>query len=177
MASMSRFYASPSNINKLIQMVDGNSVVSLRLIDWFVTNYCKKNNVEIIRRNTNSRYNIYVDYRSQLKAFSKHNFDPFKRRDRIRYFYSNDDFIVTTVGQLNFFKWAIENGVVEYIEDNHNKVEADMAACYKQVDPVSAKVVTPVKQDKKARKKRAELSRSCLKHVNITPLEMCLSFE
>lgn len=158
-------------------MVEGHGPLSLRLIDWFVTNYCKKKNVEIVHHNTNSRYNIYVDYRSQLKAFSKHNFDPFKRRDRIRYFYSNDDFLVTTVGQLNFFKWAIENGVIRFIEENYSKIEADMASCCKVPDNnnIVGRSPQPV-SDKKTRKKRAELSRSCLKRVNINPIDMSLTF-
>ena len=42
--SLSNFYLGNSqNMKKLIDILQGNSV-SLRLIDWFVTNYSKKHN-------------------------------------------------------------------------------------------------------------------------------------
>lgn len=187
LASLSRFYANEENLACFKEMTDGANV-SLRLVDWFVTNYCKKHNVEFVQRN--SRYNVYVDYRSQLKAFSKHNFDPFRRRDRIRYFYNDADFIFTTVGQLNFFKWAIENGIVQYINNNRAVIEQDMTASYK-VGGVKA----PHGQaahggggggtmgsaagggSSSGRKKRSELSKCCLKKINIHVMQRCLAFD
>eukprot|EP00798_Chlamydomonas_sp_ICE-L_P019618 gene19618-26302_t len=168
--SLSQFYASSNNINQMHKITEGNCQVSLRLIDWFVTNYCKKYNVEIIR-SKNNIYNIYVDYRAQLKAFSKHNFDPFRRRDRIKYFFSNELFILTTVGQLNFFKWAIENGVVDYIRCNMTNIENDMTASYK-TNYVAKKHAL----SEPDRKKRNEISKSCLKQVNIVPAARMLTF-
>ena len=172
MASLSKFYATASNIATLVSVVEGKNSVSLRLIDWFVTNYCKKNNIEIVRNGVATRYNIYLDYRSQLKAFSKHNFDPFKRRDRIRYFYTPTNYIITTVGQLNFFKWAIENNVIQYIENNHSDIESDLTTCYK----TNSETVVPDKPTKD-RQKRNELSKSCLQHINIVNMTHSLTFE
>ena len=174
MASLSKFYATSTNIAILVSIIEGKSTVSLRLIDWFVTNYCKKNNTEIVRNGQSTRYNIYLDYRSQLKAFSKHNFDPFKRRDRIRYFYTATNYIITTVGQLNFFKWAIENNIIQYIENNHNDIESDLTACYKN----NSEITTP-SNDKKMteQKKRNELSKSCLRQINIINSIHSLTFE
>jgi hypothetical protein len=118
MAKLSNFYANKDNMQIMTSVVEGKSSVSLRLIDWFVTNFCK---------NHASHYQYYTNYRSQLKAFSKHNFDPFKRRDRIKFYYQSDKYIITTIGQLNFFKWAIETNVVTQIRDNLSEIEADMA--------------------------------------------------
>lgn len=115
MAKLSKFYSVKSNIDAVVNSIDGCDKISLRLIDWFVTNYCQKHNND-----------LYIDYRTQLKAFSKHNFDPFKRRDRIKYYFSHENFIVTTVGQLNFFKWAIENNVLIMVSENKNQIESDM---------------------------------------------------
>ena len=59
--------------------------ISLRLIDWFVTNYCKKNKI-IIEKNINNKkefINIYNSYKSNLRAFSKQLFDPFRRNNQI----------------------------------------------------------------------------------------------
>ncbi|KAG2424935.1 hypothetical protein HXX76_014093 [Chlamydomonas incerta] len=180
LASLSRFYAHQDNLACFKEMTDGVAV-SLRLVDWFVTNYCKKHNVEFVQRN--SRYNVYVDYRSQLKAFSKHNFDPFRRRDRIRYFYNDTEFIFTTVGQLNFFKWAIENGIVEYINNNRAAIEQDMTASYKVTGggkgaPPSSGSASPAAPSSSAgRKKRSELSKCCLKKINIHSMQRCLAFD
>lgn len=115
MAKLSKFYSIKSNIDTVVNAIDGCEKISLRLIDWFVTNYCLKHNSA-----------MYIDYRTQLKAFSKHNFDPFKRRDRIKYYYTHDKFVITTVGQLNFFKWAIENNVLTMVAENKSAIENDM---------------------------------------------------
>lgn len=183
LASLSRFYGNDENLVKFKAIVEGDEV-SLRLIDWFVTNYCKKNNVEFQNRST--RYNVYVDYRSQLKAFSKHNFDPFRRRDRIRYFYKEDAFILTTVGQLNFFKWAIENGIIDYIFEHKRDIEDDMASSYRDgslpasSDDEREEVLPPptdVLADSTPRKKRSELSKCFLKKININSANRCLTFD
>ena len=179
MASLSKFYADPRNVGVISAVVDGSHTVSLRLIDWFVTNFCKKNNIELSKaRGVSAKYNIYVDYRSQLKAFSKHNFDPFRRRDRIKYFFTNDNFITTTVGQLNFFKWAIENGIVDYIEDHHEDIERDMTVCYRSNYRAPVAATDSATADKRGgRKKRSELSKSCLRKVNISAASRFLSFD
>jgi hypothetical protein len=53
-------------------------------------------------------------------------FDPFRRRDRIRFFYTKDDFIDTTIGQLNLFRWILTNGILSYIYDHKGDIEEDM---------------------------------------------------
>ena len=68
---------------------------------------------------------VYLRYRSQLKSYNKANFDPFCRNERITGWGDNGD-IITTIGQLNFFRWAIENRVLEYINDNLEDIEKDM---------------------------------------------------
>ena len=112
------------NINKIIPITIGDSKLSLRVLDWFVTNYCKSKN--IILNNNGKYYNIYLDYKSQLKAFSKKQFDPFCRRERILFYYDNSKYITTTVGQLNFFKWAIENNILNYVNNNLKMIEENM---------------------------------------------------
>ncbi len=48
-------------------------------------------------------------------------FDPFCRCKRIKFNGLN-----TTVGQLNFFEWIISDEILEYIEQNREKIHADM---------------------------------------------------
>ena len=36
------FYDKDDNLSKLLPLLNGESKISLRIIDWFVTNYSKK---------------------------------------------------------------------------------------------------------------------------------------
>lgn len=114
----------------MLDVINGESAISLRIIDWFSTNYAKKNyTVYTIPENGSKperRFKVYLDYKLNLKAYSKKRFDPFCRWDRIAFPYVNNSYIQTTVGQLNFFKWAIENKVIHYIEANYRDIEHDM---------------------------------------------------
>lgn len=133
------FFKKRITLNKLIVILKGESL-SLRLIDWFVTNYSKKfnlmydlNNYRPITTNTSQHKNsfdnvfmVHNNYKGQLKAYSKRNFDPFCRRNRIRFYYEENKYFITTVGQLNFFKWAIENYIINYVQDNIKIITDDM---------------------------------------------------
>jgi len=125
MKSLSKFYANNENIKILLPIVQGISKISLRVLDWFVTNYCKKYNIILINQN-NSNIIVHIDYKNQLKAYAKIYFDPFCRRDRINFIYGKGNELLTTVGQLNFFRWAIENNIIEYTLNNLDIIEKDM---------------------------------------------------
>jgi len=119
-----------------------NTPLSLRLLDWLVTNYSKKYNIIYpLHRSTGeiSYFNIYLDYKNQLKAYSKKYFDPFCRQRRIvidmntlKWKEYNNDYttgdkdIVTTVGQLNFFRWVLENKIFDYALNNIKLIDSDM---------------------------------------------------
>ena len=61
------------------------------------------------------RFKVYTDYKLKLKAYSKKRFDPFCRWDRIIIPYDEENNIQTTIGQLNFFKWVLENKILNII--------------------------------------------------------------
>jgi hypothetical protein len=71
-------------------------------------------------------YLVYTNYKSQLKAYSKKLFDPFCRRERIMFQLNGHEPFLTTVGKLNFFRWAIEKGILDYIKANFSKIEKEM---------------------------------------------------
>lgn len=139
---ITKFFTNKYNLDKLINILSGESVISLRLIDWFVTNYCKKNNTIFdksyyeakrqgidtsgIEKNFDNMIIVHSNYKGQLKECSKKQFDPFCRRSRVRFYYGPRKYFLTTVGQLNFFKWAIENYIVDYIEEYYREIEDDM---------------------------------------------------
>ena len=126
--SLTNYYSKNDKILILKDIVENNSKLSLRLIDWYVTNYCKQHNiVYILKKNDNNEYfNVYMNYRSQLKAFKKILFDPFRRRERIVFHYEKKQEISTTIGQLNFFRWAIENDIIKSLQKDILNVEKDM---------------------------------------------------
>ena len=106
--SLEKFYMNMDNIHLILPIINGESNISMRLIDYFVTNYSKKFRVtyNLIENSNNCTFNVYSSYKSQLKAYNKKYFDPFSRGNRIPFFFP-DDCIITTIGQLNFFKWFI----------------------------------------------------------------------
>ena len=117
-----------NNLDKILKIINGESQISLRLIDWFATNYSKKNFtvIEHIKEDKVIRTKVYVDYKLKLKAYSKKRFDPFCRWERINIPYKNDSYIQTTIGQLNFFRWALEYGIIDYIKKNFKTINQDM---------------------------------------------------
>ena len=102
------FYKLNNNMDRMLNIINGESKISLRIIDWFATNYAKKYYTVYQLQNTTNRFKVYNDYKLKLKAYSKKRFDPFCRWERISPYPINKmTHIQTTIGQLNFFKWAI----------------------------------------------------------------------
>lgn len=127
--SLKDFYSNENNVSILLSIINGDSKISLRLIDWFITNHCKNNK----DKSDKSIVSIYQNYRTQLKAYKKIKFDPFRRRQRITFFYNDDEYLNTTIGQLNFFKWAIENKILDYIQSRLEELEELMNAYQKKI--------------------------------------------
>jgi len=121
--SVEIFYNTLNYINDFITIISSNSKISIRLIDYFVTKYSKKNKINYkINEDT---FNIYQSYKQQLKSFQKKNFDPFARGLRIPYCIGGS-WVITTIGQLNFFKWFISKNILEYVNKNKDIIENDM---------------------------------------------------
>ena len=114
--SLQKFYSQRNDLKTLIPMLQGEGDISLRLIDWFVTNYAKKNHISY--NINNQEFVVYLNYKSQLKAYSKKLFDPFCRRERILFQCGSHEPFETTVGQLNFFRWAFEKNILDYMRAN-----------------------------------------------------------
>ena len=168
------FYKLDDNMEKMLSIINGMSPISLRIVDWFTTNYAKKNftlyNIPYNGVPNGKRFKVYVDYKLKLKAYSKKRFDPFCRWDRINIPYKNDTSILTTIGQLNFFKWAFENDVIKYIEANYIAIEKDM----NNRNSTAKKNNNLTNQ--KTRKKREELSISASKTIKNEEVEIVVKF-
>ena len=164
-----------NNLDKMLKIITGESKISLRIVDWFATNYAKKNytlyTIEQTTDNGARRFKVYDDYKLKLKAYSKKRFDPFCRWERISIPYKDGNFIETTIGQLNFFKWALENKVVEYIQLNYDVIEKDM-----NNRNSTSKHKEALVDNTKTRKKREELSISATKSIKKEKVEIVVHF-
>jgi len=169
------FYDNVDNIDKMLGIINGASKISLRIVDWFATNYAKKNYTVYNINNTTytKRFKVYVDYKLKLKAYSKKRFDPFCRWERINVPYKDGNMIQTTIGQLNFFKWALENKVIDYIEEHYNVIEADMN---NRNSTSRKKEQICINDNTKTRKKREELSILASKSIKKEEVEIVVKF-
>lgn len=141
------FYGNRSDLKEIFDVLEGNSKMSLRLIDWFVTNYAKKYNTCYIVKN--QKFFVYNEYKNQLKAYSKKLFDPFCRRERILFQVSDISAFETTVGKLNFFRWAINNNVLDYIETNLIEIEKEMNESARELQKIRKEEKTKSNQSNK----------------------------
>ena len=186
LTNLMEFYSDKENMDKMVGVVNGESKTSLRIIDWFVTNFAKKYftvytipaktrcSTVINGEENKERFKVFNSYKLELKAYNKSRFDPFCRRDRITIPYKNMG-MVTTIGQLNFFKWAIENHILEYIEENYEMIENDMNSrnsISKRKTPDEGTAGT----DNKTRKKREELSISACKTIKKEIVSIVVKF-
>lgn len=121
--SLQKFYSGINDLAGLIETMQGNGPYSLRLIDVFVTNYAKKYNTAYMLNG--NEFVVYLNYKSQTKAYSKKLFDPFCRRERILFQAGTEPPFVTTVGQLNFFRWAYEKEVLKHIDENVDEIRRE----------------------------------------------------
>lgn len=193
-----RFYEEQDNLKQMLSIINGTSKVSLRIVDWFSTNYSKKN-YTIIENSITPRFKVYDDYKLKLKAYSKKRFDPFCRWERIQVpvVKGSDYCFETTIGQLNFFKWALENGIIDFIEKNYDIIEKDMNSnnSLSKTRKIKNKVKnSSISQDKettggneiidisningqKTRKKREELSVNAIKTFKKEKVEIIVTFD
>ena len=137
--SLNDYYNRNNNLKKIFSdIISGKHKLSLRLIDWLVTHYARDNNIyywydkdniynEIPYNKENmKKINVYLDYRAQLKSYTKLYFDTFRRHQRISFYIDNDKMIETTLGQLNFFRWIFNNNILLYVEKNYQLIYNNM---------------------------------------------------
>ena len=139
----------------------------------------------LLKDNNLVTYFPYKSYKSQLKAYSKKFCDPFCRRERVIFDYKDNvileysnnlsinldhnDYIITTLGQLNFFKFAIKDSIIKYAIENINDIEKDMNTTLKSRD--SERKFMEVEKIK-----RKELSVPGNKSIHITRVSAVIKF-
>ena len=185
------FYKIPGNLNILLPIILQQTRLSLRSLDWFVTNYSKKYNTSytLLKNNENIVFFPFKSYKSQLKAYSKKYCDPFCRRERVIFDYQNNtiidfksnmkllhkEYIITTIGQLNFFRFAIQDSIINYAIENIIEIENDMNSTLKkrETEKHQSKNASFMKVESI---KRKELSIPGNKSIHITRISAVIKF-
>ena len=178
------YYKRGDNLERMLRIINGEAHISLRIVDWFTTNYAKMDYTVYDLQSSGKRFKVYLDYKLKLRSYSKKNFDPFCRWDRINVPYKGDNtFIQTTIGQMNFFKWAFENEVINYIENNYAAIEKDMncrnSTSKRKIVATAVpanSTTTTTSSHVKTRKKREELSISASKTIKKEEVEIVVKF-
>ena len=165
-SSLQKFYSGRADMNEILEHLQGTSAISLRLIDWFVTNYAKQYNTSYILNS--QEFLVYTNYKSQLKAYSKKLFDPFCRRERIMFQLPGQPSFLTTVGKLNFFRWAIEKGVLDYITSNLPRIEKEMNTNAREVQKIKKQITSESSQGSSSTAKSLTRKRTRLNVVTNT---------
>ena len=179
--SLNNFYNNYKNIELLKTILLIKTKLSIRLIDYFTTKYSKIN--KITYNINNSSFNVFISYKQQLKMYQKKYFDPFSRGCRIPFFLydstneSADSYtsLITTIGQLNFFKWFIEKNIYDYILDNYENIESSMNIHNKEIKDTKKNI-------KNIKKKNNNISKNIFVHdnvkynTNLMPIVVSFSF-
>lgn len=175
-------YVSETSKQQLQDFIKGNTagenklptLVSLRVLDWFVTNFTKKYDTGYHVKVSENRYKyffVHRDYKAQLDSYSKSLFDPFCRRSRIIIVDPFGNRLKTTVAQLNFFRWVLKNNVINYIHENRVEIEDDMRVNQSGIYNYDKK------RSKNERKPRQELSVSATKKVTKHNVKVVVTFD
>lgn len=139
MAKVEAFFSKPEHMGKLLPFLHGTSKISLRMVEWFVFVYCMKQTVDWFIGE--DYFNVYLDYQAEMGDNKKQRFDPMGRKWRketrklkngettvvnvyhgINFYYTDNDFVVTSVAQLNFFRWFIGKGILDYMLEHYDKL-------------------------------------------------------
>lgn len=122
LSSVNDFYSDEKNKTTLMSILDKSSGISLRNIEWFITNYAKKTNLTYTTNN-GKLFTVHCAYKSSLDGYSKKLFDPFCRSSKISYVIpGTTQEVQTTLAQLNFIKWCIKNRIIDYISENKDSL-------------------------------------------------------
>jgi len=125
LSSINAFYRDEKNKATLLNVLNKKSGISLRNLEWFITNYAKKNHTSY-HTDDGKVFTVHTAYKSSLLGYSKKLFDPFCRAEKISYVIpGTHEEIHTTVAQLNFIKWCIKNDVITFLSEHKDSLMAN----------------------------------------------------
>lgn len=119
----------------VVPILRNKDPLPLRDIDWLVTNFSlafpvvyenpMRSNSSSSSNNNNDTaepFNLHDSYEQHEEAWKKKLFDPFQRGERVMFRNAAGDEHETTIAQLNFFRWAIQYGVIDWAAKNRDEI-------------------------------------------------------
>ena len=137
---MNEFFTADRLRRVVIPIISIASRISLRALDWFVINYAKSRRL-VLLSSKKTLIHVYTNYRAWLGFWERPMYDAFRRGKRV-YFSLDGRTHSTTVAQLNYLYWAMITGVLQYVVDHVDIIDADMHAriaeckALKKKDPI-----------------------------------------
>ena len=118
----------------VVDAIKGHDGISLRMLDWLVTNFAKQRALRIWHESDG--VDVHDEYRMALSVYRRRNFDPFCRGTMRGVDGATKDFTIcvahagesyrTSIGQVNFMDWAVSRGVIAYAQTHSDTVVRDM---------------------------------------------------
>jgi len=173
MPSLRDFFSVEYNFDILKEFINSRkprtNKLSFGLLDWFNVNYSKEYGVEYALTKLGRKRSIYVwqSYNAALDGYGKELFDPFARgksKGAITLTNEKSESVTTTLRQLNYFRWAIETGVIDYVKEHIDEIYKDFVTRSNR----------GVKKDKGAKKQKLSVSAS--KSLGIHKVKMTVNF-
>lgn len=127
------FFSNPKNMTKMYDIVVRKEPMSLRMLDHAIVNWSRENDIYFWQegKEHNKFFDIHNSYKNMLCHYTKKYFDPFRRHCHLTVQLKDSvtgltEEFATTVGQLSFFKWLIEEDIVIFIEAHLAEIKSWM---------------------------------------------------
>ncbi|MBO75393.1 MAG: hypothetical protein CMD33_08990 [Flavobacteriales bacterium] len=152
----------------LIPVVMGYHDVSIRIANWFVTNYAKemKTVYHYTEGESSRMFQVFDEYKTTLRTLGRKLFDPFRRGPHVWFTVDGTEYD-TTLGQLMFWEWASRYEVLDYIEKHLKDIQDHMSICEDRAR----------EKKQKGKRKRSALSRAPKQKVRISMKKCTVCFD
>ena len=185
------FFEEEAVVKELLEPIARQEyAISLRLLDYTMTNWAKKTTVMLSangdgRQSEATPWALFSLYKDWLRFYRRRGFDPFRRRERIFFDVRTeggaDEQLQTTVAQLNFLRWAKIYGILDYVLLHKTEIEEDMVVTLaesKRRRSDGRQRGEGAAQSSLAKKvKREELSRAPSNKCMVCPMAQNIRFE
>lgn len=102
-------------LRSMLPFISQSGPIPLRDLEWLCTNLARERTLII------NGVDVFGDYTAKRRGNRKRNFEPYCKR--VRWAFEIDGHVwYTSLGQLNFMKWALETGIIEYAIRNREEI-------------------------------------------------------
>lgn len=123
---LDKFFTEEHLKDIIIPILSHKRPIRMRTLEYLVTTYAPIHNVQYRRDERDlTPWNLYESYRRELKFGNKKKVDMYKRGAKFPFRKGNSE-ITTSVSQLGFFRWAIQNKVIDWAMAHSEAIKKEM---------------------------------------------------